>query len=40
MAEDKKSLEEMLESLEQCVNNMETGELTLEESFEAFKEGM
>lgn len=40
MAEDKRSLEEMLSSLEECVNRMETGELTLEQSFEAFKEGI
>ena len=30
----------MLSSLEECVNRMETGELTLEQSFEAFKEGI
>ena len=40
MAKDKRSLEEMLDMLEQCVSNMETGELTLEQSFESFKEGM
>ena len=40
MAEEKRSLEEMLSSLEECVNRMETGELTLEQSFEAFKEGI
>ena len=40
MAEQKRSLEEMLSSLEECVNRMETGELTLEQSFEAFKEGI
>ena len=40
MADKKRSLEEMLSSLEECVNKMETGELTLEQSFEAFKEGI
>ena len=40
MADKKRSLEEMLSSLEECVNRMETGELTLEQSFEAFKEGI
>lgn len=40
MAEEKRSLEEMLSSLEECVNRMETGELSLEQSFEAFKEGI
>jgi len=38
--EEKKSLEEMLSSLEECVNRMESGELSLEQSFEAFKEGI
>ena len=27
-------------SLEECVNRMESGELSLEQSFEAFKEGI
>ena len=30
----------MLSSLEECVNRMESGELSLEQSFEAFKEGI
>ena len=34
------TLEEMLGALEECVEKMEQGELTLEQSFEAFKEGM
>lgn len=34
------TLEEMMEALEECTQRMETGELTLEESFEAFKTGM
>ena len=34
------TLEEMLGALEKCVEKMEQGELTLEQSFEAFKEGM
>ncbi|MBR6148466.1 MAG: exodeoxyribonuclease VII small subunit [Lachnospiraceae bacterium] len=38
--EEKRSLEEMLSSLEECVNRMESGELSLEQSFEAFKEGI
>ena len=38
--EEKRSLEEMLSSLEECVNRMESGELNLEQSFEAFKEGI
>ena len=37
---EKMSLEEMLNSLEDCVNDMENGELSLEESFETFKKGM
>lgn len=37
---EEKTLEEMLESLEECVNSMESGELTLEESFATFKAGM
>ena len=41
MADEKNlTLEEMLGALEQCVEKMEQGELTLEQSFEAFKEGM
>ena len=38
--EEKRSLEEMISSLEECVNRMESGELSLEQSFEAFKEGI
>ena len=38
--EEKRSLEEMLSSLEECVNRMESGELSLEQSFEVFKEGI
>ena len=38
--EEKRSLEEMLSSLEECVNRMESGELSLEQSFETFKEGI
>lgn len=34
------TLEEMLGALEECVGQMEQGDLTLEESFEAFKAGM
>lgn len=34
------TLEEMMEALDQCVEKMEQGNLSLEESFEAFKEGM
>lgn len=33
-------LDVMMENLEQCVNKMEAGDLTLEQSFEAFKTGM
>lgn len=38
--ENKMTLEEMLGALDECVTKMEQGELTLEESFEAFKSGM
>ena len=38
--ENNMTLEQMLDSLDKCVNMMENGELTLEESFNAFKEGM
>ncbi len=38
--EDNMTLEQMLDSLDKCVNTMESGELTLEESFNAFREGM
>ena len=38
--EDNMTLEQMLDSLDKCVNTMEIGELTLEESFNAFREGM
>ncbi len=38
--EDNMTLEQMLDSLDKCVNTMESGELTLEESFNAFMEGM
>ena len=34
------TLEEMLEALDECVERMEQGNLTLEESFESFKAGM
>lgn len=34
------TLEEMLEALEKCTEKMEAGEMTLEESFLTFKEGM
>ena len=34
------TLEQMLDSLDKCVNMMESGELSLEESFNAFREGM
>jgi len=34
------TLEEMLEALEECVERMEQGNLSLEESFETFKSGM
>lgn len=41
MAEkDNLTLEQMMDALEECTQKMETGDLTLEESFEAFKEGM
>lgn len=33
-------LDVMMENLEQCVIKMETGDLTLEQSFDAFKAGM
>ena len=38
--ENNMTLEQMLDSLDKCVNTMESGELTLEESFNAFREGM
>lgn len=34
------SLEEMMQKLEECVSKMESSNLSLDESFEAFKEGM
>lgn len=34
------TLEEMLEALEKCTEKMEAGEMTLDESFVTFKEGM
>lgn len=41
MAEDNNmKLEDMMEALEECVSKMENGDLSLEESFEVFKEGM
>ena len=40
MTGDSKSLEDMLEELEECVSSLETGDLTLEQSFERFKQGM
>lgn len=41
MAEEKEmTLEEMLGALEACVSQMEQGDMTLEESFDAFKAGM
>ena len=40
MTGDSKSLEDMLEELEGCVSSLETGDLTLEQSFERFKQGM
>lgn len=33
-------LDVMMDNLEKCVERMESSELSLEESFEAFKEGM
>jgi len=38
--ENNSTLEEMLVALEECVQRMEQGNLTLEESFESFKAGM
>ncbi len=41
MAKDNEmTLEEMLKALDECTQKMEQGELSLEESFEAFKAGM
>lgn len=34
------TLEEMMEALEKCTEKMEAGEMTLDESFVTFKEGM
>ena len=34
------TLEEMLEALEKCTEKMEAGEMTLDEAFVTFKEGM
>lgn len=34
------TLEQMMDALEECTQKMETGELSLEESFEYFKTGM
>jgi len=38
--ENEKTLEEMMQELEECTVRMEAGEMSLEESFEAFKSGM
>ena len=36
----KVSLEESFDSLEQIIDQLQTGELTLEESFQKYEEGM
>lgn len=36
----KVSLEESFDSLEQIIDQLQTGELTLEESFQRYEEGM
>ncbi|MCR5800272.1 MAG: exodeoxyribonuclease VII small subunit [Lachnospiraceae bacterium] len=38
--ENDKTLEEMMQELEECTVRIEAGEMSLEESFEAFKSGM
>lgn len=37
---DNMTLEEMMAALEECTEKMESGEMSLEQSFATFKEGM